>query len=172
MRCKCRYCDNKELDTKEAYCITIKEKKYYFCNEEHYKLEVQRKAEEKKIKAEYDEIFELIKQIFGYEFTGYGLYKRELTTWEKLSTKQKIIAYLKENKDWLSSVMRKEFANDYNRMRYFSAIVGSKLHDYVPTTQTVAVPKIPSVREEHIETKYKTKVRKALIDFEEEYEDE
>ena len=132
MRCKCRYCDNKELDTKEAYCVTIKEKKYYFCNEEHYKLAVQRKTEEKKIKAEYDEIFELTKQIFGYAFTGYSLLKREINTWETLSNRQKIIAYLQENQDWLTTVMRKDFSGDYNRVRYFSTIVSSKLHDYKP----------------------------------------
>ena len=172
MRCKCRYCDNKELDTKEAYCVTIKEKKYYFCNEEHYKLAVQRKTEEKKIKAEYDEIFELTKQIFGYAFAGYSLLKREINTWETLSNRQKIIAYLQENQDWLTTVMRKDFSGDYNRVRYFSTIVSSKLHDFVPTKKPIEVAKIPVVTEENVKTKYKAKARKALIDFEEEYEDE
>lgn len=130
-RAKCRYC-GESIDTKNAYCVVIKEKNYYFCDEQHYNAAVQKKAEETKIQQEYDQIFKITQEIFGYEYSGYALLKRELNTWEKLSTREKIIAFLNENKDWLSRIMSKEFASDYNRVRYYSTIVAGKLHDFKP----------------------------------------
>lgn len=163
-RCNCRY-DKKQLDTKTAFKVVIKEKNTYWCSEECYNKYLADKEKQDKINAEYDEIYELTKQIFGYEFTGYSLLKREINTWEKVGTREKIISYLKENKDWLSNTMSKSFASDYNRVRYYSTIVASKLHDYKPRVIETAPPKV--VVEEHYETKYKPKTRRALMDFEE-----
>ncbi|MEE1085011.1 MAG: hypothetical protein UH850_14890 [Paludibacteraceae bacterium] len=128
-RCKCGY-DKKQLDTKTAFKVVIKDKNTYWCSEECYNHYLADKEKQDKINAEYDQIYELTKQIFGYEFTGYSLLKREINTWEKVGTREKIIAYLKENKDWLSTVMSKEFASDFNRVRYYSVIVAGKLHDF------------------------------------------
>jgi YHS domain-containing protein len=130
-RCKCRY-DEQWIDTKTAFKVVIKEKNTYFCTEECYNKYLADKEKQDKINAEYDEIFELTKQIFGYEFTGYSLLKREINTWEKVGTRAKIISYLTENKDWLSTVMSKEFASDFNRVRYYSVIVAGKLYDFKP----------------------------------------
>ena len=163
-RCNCRY-DKKQLDTNTAFKIIIKDKNTYWCSEECYNKHLAEKEKQNKINAEYDQIYELTKQIFGYEFTGYSLLKREINTWEKVGTREKIISYLKENKDWLSNVMSKEFASDFNRVRYYSVIVAGKLHDYKPKVIEVVPPKI--VVEEHYETKYKSKTRQALCDFEE-----
>jgi YHS domain-containing protein len=163
-KCNCRY-DKKQLDTKTAFKVVIKDKNTYWCDENCYNKYLTDKAEQDRINAEYDEIYELTKQIFGYEFTGYSLLKREINTWEKVGTRAKIIAYLTENKDWLSGVMGKEFASDFNRVRYYSVIVAGKLHDFKPKEVEVAPPKV--VVEEHYETKYKPKTRRALLDFEE-----
>jgi YHS domain-containing protein len=130
-RCNCRY-DKKQLDTKTAFKVVIDEKNTYWCSEDCYNHFREAKEKQAKITAEYDEIYELTKQIFGYEFTGYSLLKREINTWEKVSTRAKIIAYLTENKDWLSNVMSKEFAGDFHRVRYYSVIVAGKLHDWKP----------------------------------------
>ena len=132
---KCRY-DKKPVDTKTAFKVVIKDKNTYWCSEECYNLYLADKEKQAKINAEYDEIFELTKQIFGYEFTGYSLLKREINTWEKVGTRGKIIAYLKENKDWLSDVMSREFASDFNRVRYYSVVVAGKLHDFKPKAIT------------------------------------
>ena len=140
-RCNCKY-DKKQLDTKTAYKVVIKEKNTYFCDENCYNKYLADKAEQDKINAEYDEIYELTKQIFGYEFTGYSLLKREINTWEKVGTRAKIIEYLTENKDWLSNVMSKEFASDFNRVRYYSVIVAGKLHDFKPKPAEVEKPKV------------------------------
>ena len=164
-RCNCKY-DKKQLDTRTAFKVIIKDKNTYWCSEECYNNYLADKEKQDKINAEYDEIFELTKQIFGYEFTGYSLLKREINTWEKVGTREKIISYLKENKDWLSNTMSKSFANDYNRVRYYSTIIAGKLHDYKPKVVEVIPPNV--VVEEHYETKYKPKTRQALEDFEEE----
>lgn len=141
MRCNCKY-DKKQLDTKTAFKVVIKEKNMYFCTEECYNHYLADKEKQDKINAEYDEIYELTKQIFGYEFTGYSLLKREINTWEKVGTREKIISYLKENKDWLSNTMSKSFASDYHRVRYYSTIIAGKLHDYKPRAIEVEKPKI------------------------------
>ena len=41
-------------------------------------------------------------------------------------------AYLSENQGWLKNVMHKDFASDFHRVRYYSTIVASKLHDFKP----------------------------------------
>lgn len=144
MRVVCKYCKAK---VEKADALQVPGEKYntYYCNQECYdKANAEKKAKEierlakkqereeyVKEKAEYDEIFEETKAIFGYEFQGYGILKREVKNWEKLADKKKILSYLKENEDFLSSTLaRKEFANDFNRVRYYSVIVSSKLHDY------------------------------------------
>lgn len=157
MRVTCRYCKSK-IEKKNALQITGEKNNTYFCNQECYdKASAEKKAKEierlakkqekeeyAKEKAEYDEIFEETKAIFGYEFQGYGILKREVKNWEKLADKKKILSYLKENEDFLSSTLaRKEFANDFNRVRYYSVIVSSKLHDYKgrPPVVDNAMPK-------------------------------
>lgn len=167
MRCKCKY-DNKQLDTKDAFKVVIKDKNTYWCNENCYQLYKEEKEKQAKIKAEYDEIFEITKEIFGYEFTGYSLLQRELKAWEKLTTRQKIILYLKENKIWLSTVMSKEFNGDYNRVRYFSAVVSSKLHDFKPKIQETPKPKV-AVEETIYEAPNQSfNKRRSLADLEDE----
>lgn len=157
MKVVCRYCKSK-IEKKDALQITGEKNNTYFCNQECYdKANAEKKAKEieriakkqekeeyVKEKAEYDEIFEETKTIFGYEFQGYGMLKREVKNWEKLADRKKILSYLKENEDFLSSTLaRKEFANDFNRVRYYSVIVSSKLHDYKgrPPVVENAMPK-------------------------------
>ena len=140
-RCRCKY-DKEWLDTKTAHKIVIGDKNTYWCSETCYNLFLAEKKKQDEINAEYDEIFDITKQIFGYEFTGYSLLKKEINIWEKVGTRAKIIAYLKENKDWLSYVMNKEFASDFNRVRYYSVIVAGKLHDFKPKAEAVEKPKI------------------------------
>lgn len=133
-RAKCKYCGT-WLNTKEAIQIDDNGKNKYYCNEMCRTKHCEELTEKAKVKAEYDEIFELTKNIFGYEFNGYSLLKREIDAWEKLTTRDKIIAYLKENQDWLITTMSKEFSGDYNRVRYYSVVISSKLHDYKPKVQ-------------------------------------
>ena len=170
-RAKCKYC-GEWLDTKEAIKVTDDGKNRYYCSELCRTKHDDEAAKKARVKAEYDEIFEITKEIFGYEFNGYSLLKREVDSWGKLTTRDKIIAYLTENKDWLSATMSKEFNSDYNRVRYYSVVISSKLHDYKPKVQDNVKVQPRAVQEEHYETKYKPKARKALLDFEEDYDGE
>lgn len=133
-RAKCQWC-KKEVDTKTAHREVVDGKNKYWCNDNCYEAYESDQEKQAKIKAEYDEIYEITKEIFGYAFAGYSLLKREVVGWEKLGNRQKIIAYLRENKAWLSGVMSKEFASDFNRVRYFSVIVAGKLHDWKPKVE-------------------------------------
>jgi YHS domain-containing protein len=164
-RCKCGY-DKNPLDTKTAFKVVIDEKNTYWCSEECYNHFLEAKEKQNKINAEYDEIYELTKQIFGYEFTGYSLLKREINTWEKVGTRAKIIAYLTENKDWLSTVMSKEFASDFNRVRYYSVIVAGKLHDFKPKAAEVEKPKIVVEETIYDAPTQSTNKRRSLADLE------
>ena len=140
-RAKCKYC-NEWINTSTAYKDIIEGKNIYCCSENHFQLYQHQTIEKAAIQDEYNQIFELTKQIFGYEFTGYSLLKREINTWEKVGTRAKIIAYLTENMDWLSNVMSKEFASDFNRVRYYSVIVAGKLHDFKPKQAEAEKPKV------------------------------
>ena len=162
---KCQCC-KKQLDTKEAFKIVVNGKNKYWCNEECYRVTEEEKEKQVKNKAEYDEIFETTKEIFGYEFAGHSLLQRELKTWEKLTTRQKIILYLKENKDWLSAVMSKEFNGDYNRVRYFSAVVSSKLHDFKPKIEEASKPKVVVEETIYEAATHSLNKRRSLADLE------
>ena len=59
-RAKCQCC-KKQLDTKEAFKVEVNGKNKYWCNEECYKITEEEKEKQAKIKAEYDEIFEITK---------------------------------------------------------------------------------------------------------------
>jgi YHS domain-containing protein len=140
-RCSCRY-DKTPLDTKTAFKVIIDEKNTYWCSEECYNHFCEAKEKQEKINAEYNQIFDLTREIFGYEFQSIGLLRKEVLAWEKVGTRAKIIAYLTENKDWLSQTMSKEFASDFNRVRYYSVIVAGKLHDFKPKPVEAEKPKV------------------------------
>jgi hypothetical protein len=169
-RAKCKHC-GEWLDTKEAIKVTEDGKNRYYCNALCCTKHSEELIEKAKVKAEYDEIFELTKEIFCYEFAGYSLLKREIDSWEKLTSRDKIIAYLKENKDWLSTTMSKEFSSDYHRVRYYSVVVSSKLHDYKPKLVNEPVKMQPKVVID--ETMYEAPTRnlnkrRSLADLEDE----
>ncbi len=162
---KCRY-DKKPVNTKTAFKVVIDDKNTYWCCEECYNLYLADKEKQDKIKAEYDEIFDITKEIFGYEFMGYSLLKREVIAWEKVATRAKIIAYLKENKSWLSDVMNKEFGSDFHRVRYYSVVVSSKLHDWKPRDVEVAKPKVVVEETIYEAPTQSTNKRRSLADLE------
>ena len=140
-RAKCRQC-REFVNTSLAIKEESDGKNEYFCSDKCMVLYKKAQTEAAAIKAEYDEILAITKEIFGYNFLGYSLLRKEINTWETLSTRQKIIAFLKENKDWLSVTMRKEFPNDFCRVRYYATIVSSKLHDFKPRTVETEKPKV------------------------------
>jgi hypothetical protein len=133
-KAKCRQC-SAFVNSNDAIKGIINGKNAFWCSEKCKTLYEEAQTKIAAINAEYDEIIASTKEIFGYDFTSYSLLRKEINTWEKLTTRQNIISYLNENKEWLSRVMSKEFQGDYNRVRYFSAVISSKLHDYKPKVE-------------------------------------
>lgn len=161
-KAKCKICGT-ELDTKTAYKVTDKNgKNKYYCNQSEFEV-----AEEckRQVQEEKDRVYRLICDIMGEnEIISTALFK-EWQVWNKVADNGKIAKYLEENKDYLTSVITRLQSSEYARIRYLSAIIRDKIKAFVPKTIEVAPPKV--VVEEHYETKYKSKTRQALLDFEE-----
>lgn len=168
-KCKCLVCDV-DLDTKTAHRVELvvnkktgeKGVKYrYCCSEVEYLAEEERK---KKAKEDKNKVYYLICDMFGYEIQNTKFFD-EWASWNKLKSNEIIYKYLRDNETYLRQVCDKPYDNEFQRIRYFSAILKNSLRDYVPKADVVEAPKV--VVEEHYETKYKAKTRRALEDFEE-----
>lgn len=165
-RAKCQY-DKQWVNTDVAHKEVIDGKNLYWCNDDCYKVWKEQAEKANVIKAEYEEIISITKDIFGYNLSSYSLLRKEFNVWESLTTRANIISYLKENKEWLSRVMNKEFNTDFHRIRYFSSVVSSKLHDYKPKVEVIKVEK--EVDMCGIESfKYKPKNQRRGLEFLEE----
>ena len=161
-KAKCKIC-GADLDTKTAYKVTDKNgKNKYFCSAVEFEAEEERK---KKVAEDKDRVYRLICDIMGEkEIISTALFK-EWQVWNKVADNEKIAKYLAENKGYLTSVIARLQTSEYARIRYLSAIIKDKIKAFKPKTIEVAPPKV--VAEEHYETKYKPKTRRALLDFEE-----
>jgi hypothetical protein len=164
-RCKCKICGG-TLDTNVAYKVTDKNgKNKYFCNVTEFEAEEERK---KKAAEDKDKVYYLICDIMGEkEIISTALFK-EWQVWNKVADNAKIAKYLEENRDYLSSVIARLGSSEYARIRYLSAIIRDKIKAFVPRVEVREQPKV--VVEEHYVTKYKSKARAALLDFEEDCE--
>lgn len=161
-KAKCKICDA-DLDTKTAYKVTDKNgKNKYFCSASEFKAEEERK---KKAAEDKDRVYRLICDIMGEkEIISTALWK-EWQVWNKVADNEKIAKYLEENYSYLSSAIARLSSSEYARIRYLSAIIRDKIKAFAPKVEVVEKPKVTT--EEHYETKYKAKARRALEDFEE-----
>jgi len=161
-RCKCKICDS-VLDTNVAYKVTDKNgKNKYFCSQSEFEAEEERK---KKATEDKDRVYRLICDIMGVnEVLNTALWKEKLE-WNKAFSDEFIAKYLEEKKDYLSSAIARLSGTEYAKIRYISAVLKNSLRDFKPRVEVAEKPKV--VVEEHYETKYKAKVRRALEDFEE-----
>lgn len=161
-RCKCKICGS-ALDTSTAYKVTDKNgKSKYFCSQSEFEAEEERK---KKAAEDKDRVYRLVCDIMGEkEIINTALFK-EWQEWLKVSDNEKIAKYLEENYSYLTSVIARLSSSEYAKIRYLSAIIKDKIKAFKPRVEVVEKPKV--VTEEHYETKYKAKVRRALEDFEE-----
>ncbi len=169
-RCNCKLCKT-PLNTDTAYKVEVvvnkktgeKElKNTYYCSEDEYLAEEERK---KKVSEDKNRVYRLVCDIIGEkEIISTALYK-EWVIWNKVADNAKIAKYLEENREYLGTVIARLSSSEYARIRYLSTIIRDKIKVFVPKTIEVATPKV--VVEEHYETKYKPKTRRALLDFEE-----
>lgn len=150
---KCRKCGAK-VDIKEAFKVVVGKVNTYYCNEAEYNsILAARKAK--------DNTFGCINRIFGYTITNTALFK-EINSLVKVYNYDLILSYLEENFDYLYEVMQRDFGKEYNKIRYFSAILNNSLADY----RTEKLPPEPIKKEEVevIKSHYKRKTKRRGLD--------
>lgn len=164
-KAKCKICGT-ELDINTAYKVTDKNgKNKYFCSAVEFEAEEVRK---KKVAEDKDRVYRLICDIMGVnEVLNTALWKEKLE-WNKAFSDEFIAKYLEEKKDYLSSAIARLSGTEYAKIRYISTVLKNSLRDFKPKVEVVEKPKV--IVDEHYETKYKSKVRRGLEDFEEDCE--
>lgn len=121
MLVKCRLCGTK-VDKKEAFKVVVGGKNTYYCNESEY----QKVLHEREVK---DNTYECINQIFGYKVLNSALFK-EINLLLEVYSYEHILAYLIENKEYLTRVLKKDFTSEYAKIRYFAAILKNNIADF------------------------------------------
>lgn len=159
-KCKCRICGIPH-NTEDAYKVVVNNKNQYYCSQEEYEKDLERK---KKAAEDKDKVYNLICDMFGYQILNTQFFA-EWTLWNKLKSNEIIYKYLRENEDYLQQICDRSFDSEYKKIRYFSAILKNSLRDFEPKVEVVEKPKV--IIEEHYKTKYKSKSRVALEDLEE-----
>ena len=147
---KCRKCGAK-VDIKEAFKVVVGKANTYYCNEAEYNSILAAR----KVK---DDTFECINRIFGYTVTNTALFK-EINALIKVYDYNLILSYLEENFDYLYEVMQRDFGREYNKIRYFSAILNNSLADY----RAEKLPPEP-IKKEEVESHYKRKTKRRGLD--------
>ena len=131
-KAKCKICGS-TLDTKDAYKVTDKNgKNKYFCSQSEYDTEEARK---KKAAEDKERVYNLICDMFGYEIINTQFFA-EWTLWNKLKSNEIIYKYLRENEDYLQQICDRSFETEYQRIRYFSAVLKNSLRDFKPKQET------------------------------------
>ncbi len=159
MLVKCKICGNK-IEKKEAYKVVQDNKNFYYCNETEYQSY---KEEQNKLTL----IYETIYIIFNYKCTNSALYK-EINDLIQIYQKDKVLSYLIDNKEFLSSKLEKSFTSEYAKIRYFAAILKNNIASYSTKLPEVKI----EVKYDIPNNKYKNQKRKKpLFEYEQEIGD-
>lgn len=166
--CKCRYCKQRLL-TGSAYAVRIDNKPVYFCNIDHYNLYTKNQKATLQTNKDVDNLqsrfYSLFCEILNVNIITHTALWKEKKEINSTYPDELIIAYLSENKEWLISRIGKLNGSLYGKIRYLSTILKNNLADFKPKQETTFSLNIPA---EYYVTKYKPKVRVALLDIEEE----
>lgn len=138
----CRFC-GKKIPKDEAFAKRHGKQNWYYCNVEHSNSKKPREL-----------FYEAVREIIE---TTHTVFFSEMDQIAKVHGFEKMTAYVQDNKNYLISVMAKmKFANTYNMIKYFSAIIRNNVGDYV--MKKVETEK--EVKVEIYESKYKSKEQK------------
>lgn len=121
MLVKCRLCGTK-VDRNKAFKVVVGYKNAYYCNEAEY----QKVLHEREVKGN---TYECINQIFGYKVLNSALFK-EINLLLEVYSYEHILAYLTENKEYITKVLEKDFVSEYAKIRYFTAILKNNIADF------------------------------------------
>ena len=136
-KCKCRICGTPH-NTEDAYKIVVNNKNQYYCSQAEFEEDLERK---KKAQEDKDKVYNLICDMFGYQIQNSQFFA-EWTLWNKLKSNEIIYKYLRENEDYLCRVCDKSFNSEYQKIRYFSAILKNSLRDFESKVEVVEQPKV------------------------------
>lgn len=141
---KCKYCSKNMYTGEAAHVKEYKTKNFYFCSDECYN------AHEKEAEDWYA-VEAAINEIFGYEIENSAM-NNEWQRWNHLANNGQIAEYITENKEYLCSMLAKDFKSEYAKIRYFSAILCNSLRDFVDGKRkqraVIEPPKIQTNMEE------------------------
>lgn len=150
MLVKCKGCNNK-IERNEAYKIILKGKNEYYCSEDEYRsIQDERSSRENLLRK--------VELIFNEVVTNTVLHK-DLKTLSDKYTYRFIFNYVNDNEKKLTSVMSRNFDNQFGKIKYFVTILKNNLADYKPPKEEV----VKEVFIEVVQMKYKPKQRKKSI---------
>lgn len=160
MLVKCRACGNR-IDRAEAFKVVVDKTNAYYCNEEEYTA-ILKQREFK------DNTYSMINKIFGYVVTNTAIYK-EISPLVEIYGYQIILDYLNENFDYLFDVVHRPFEKEYNKIRYFSAVLSNTLRDFQEKNIPKKEPMQKILEPDVSATRYKRKkTKRSLEDIEKE----
>lgn len=152
----CKKCKAK-IDRDGAYKVIVKNKNNYYCSQSEYDNMVL--ENESRLKA-IDLSFELIGNT-----TNTALLK-ELSEIAKVHSYQKIKRYLESEFDYINKSMRKNFVNEYAKIRYFVAIIKNQIGDFMINEKTAETLSYIDIVED---VKYSPTKRKSFNELIDEY---
>lgn len=169
MRVTCQIC-KKKIERDTAYKVVkmsktgVSKTVKYYCSEEEFLNEQNRK---KKIRDDQDKVYKLCCDIFGYKIHNSQFFT-EWHMWEDLKTNEIIAQYLQDNMECLKEICQKDFDNEYNKIRYFSAFLKNNLYDYKPkpTEEVRVVPKVVAQETFYEAPTHSLNKRRSLDDLE------
>lgn len=146
MQVKCQIC-GKKIDRETAYKVEINGLNKYFCSQEEYEVEHERKAKKKR---NLEVIAECYQYCTGYAEPPYTVVNRELS--DNLSTidEETIVAFIEENREKLKKTVEKKIERDgqfqkvYFAFRYLSGIIKREILE--KKWEATNLPKLQIIR--------------------------
>ena len=131
----CRICKTK-IDRDIAYKVG---KNRYFCSEEEYIQDLERKEKafleeqerKEKLQKIKDDVYDMICVLLGRKTTNTMLFK-ELAELNEIYTYDNVYTYIYDNFELLEKTMdEKTFSSEYGEIRYLFSIIKNNINDYL-----------------------------------------
>lgn len=156
---KCRNCGT-FIDKDKAVIVQSGKTKAFYCDENCMKSAQEKVIAAQKEREEKEKVYNEICSIFNYKLVNTALW-REWQDWNQVADNGKILAYLKENHDYIAGVIGRLSSSEYAKIRYLSAVLKNSLHDYKVKVAEEEKPIEHKINvDEGYETKYKPKAKR------------
>lgn len=164
---KCRNCGT-FIDKDQAVIVQNGKTKAFYCDENCMKSAQERVIATQKEKKEKEKVYNEICSIFNYKLVNTALW-REWQDWNQVADNGKILAYLKENHDYIAGAIGRLSSSEYAKIRYLSAVLKNSLYDYKVKVAEEEKPIDKPIEhkinvDEGYETKYKPKTKRVGLE--------